>query len=71
MQPSILVMPDTFVLVEINSSILEPWASGEGLVARRPTFRTRGTSVTTSQGTALEKSSGGYGALVRGMLDDC
>ena len=70
MPPSILVMPDTFTSLGgnqfIDSKILGKWGSW-----LREDLRNELNSRYDISGFGLVgKSSGGYGALVRGMLDD-
>ena len=71
MQPSILVMPDTFTSLGgnqfIDSETMGKWGSW-----LREDLRSELDSRFNISGYGLVgKSSGGYGALVRGMLDDC
>ena len=71
MQPSILVMPDTFTSLGgnqfIDSGTMGKWGSW-----LREDLRSELNSRYQITGYGLVgKSSGGYGALVRGMLDDC
>tara|TARA_Y100000994_G_scaffold84867_1_gene70059 strand:+ start:3545 stop:4507 length:963 start_codon:yes stop_codon:yes gene_type:complete len=71
MEPSILVMPDTFTSLGgnqfIDSKIVGNW--GEWL---SKDLRQAVESRYDVSGFGLVgKSSGGYGALVRGMMDDC
>ena len=71
MPPSILVMPDTFTSMGgnqfIDSEILGDWGSGLNDDLRREI----NSRYDVSGFGLVGKSSGGYGALVRGMLDDC
>ena len=70
MKPSILVMPDTFTSLGgnqfVNSEIIGNWGSwlSQDLRSEFPTDTKSGFGL-------VGKSSGGYGALVRGMKDDC
>ena len=71
MPPSILVMPDTFTSLGgnqfIDSEIVGDWGSW-----LKDDLRNEINSRYDVSGFGLVgKSSGGYGALVRGMLDDC
>ena len=71
MRPSILVMPDTFTSLGgnqfIDSEIMGSW--GKWL---SEDLRSQISSKYDVSGFGLVgKSSGGYGALVRGMKDDC
>ena len=71
MPPSILVMPDTFTSLGgnqfIDSDIVGDWGSW-----LKEDLRNEINSRYDISGFGLVgKSSGGYGALVRGMLDDC
>ena len=71
MPPSILVMPDTFTSLGgnqfIDSKIVGDWGSW-----LRDDLRNEISSRYDVNGFGLVgKSSGGYGSLVRGMLDDC
>ena len=71
MPPSILVMPDTFTSLGgnqfIDSDIVGDWGSW-----LKEDLRNEINSRYDVSGFGLVgKSSGGYGALVRGMLDDC
>ena len=71
MPPSILVMPDTFTSLGgnqfIDSETMGKWGSW-----LREDLRSELDSRFNISGYGLVgKSSGGYGALVRGMLDDC
>ena len=71
MPPSILVMPDTFTSLGgnqfIDSETMGKWGSW-----LREDLRSELDSRYNISGYGLVgKSSGGYGALVRGMLDDC
>jgi enterochelin esterase-like enzyme len=71
MPPSILVMPDTFTSLGgnqfIDSEILGNWGTW-----LKDDLRNEINSRYDVSGFGLVgKSSGGYGALVRGMLDDC
>jgi enterochelin esterase-like enzyme len=71
MPPSILVMPDTFTSLGgnqfIDSEILGDWGTW-----LKNDLRNEISSRYEVSGFGLVgKSSGGYGALVRGMLDDC
>ena len=71
MEPSILVMPDTFTSLGgnqfIDSSIVGDWGTW-----LKTDLRNEINSRYDVSGFGLVgKSSGGYGALVRGMLDDC
>ena len=71
MKPSILVMPDTFTSLGgnqfVNSPIMGNW--GDWL---KDDLRDELNSRYEISGFGLVgKSSGGYGALVRGMKDDC
>ncbi|MGB1548851.1 MAG: alpha/beta hydrolase-fold protein [Candidatus Poseidoniaceae archaeon] len=71
MQPSILVMPDTFTSLGgnqfIDSETMGKWGSW-----LREDLRSELEARYNITGYGLVgKSSGGYGALVRGMLDDC
>ena len=71
MQPSILVMPDTFTSLGgnqfIDSGTMGKWGSW-----LREDLRSELEARYNITGYGLVgKSSGGYGALVRGMLDDC
>ena len=71
MRPSILVMPDTFTSLGgnqfIDSEIMGSW--GKWL---SEDLRSQISSKYDISGFGLVgKSSGGYGALVRGMKDDC
>ena len=71
MEPSILVMPDTFTSLGgnqfIDSSIVGDWGTW-----LKDDLRNEIKSRYDVSGFGLVgKSSGGYGALVRGMLDDC
>ena len=71
MAPTVLVMPDTFTSLGgnqfIDSEIMGHW--GEWL---RTDLREQIMQKYDVSGFGLVgKSSGGYGALVRGMLDDC
>ena len=71
MPPSILVMPDTFTSMGgnqfIDSEILGDWGSWLNDDLRREIS----SRYDVSGFGLVGKSSGGYGALVRGMLDDC
>ena len=71
MPPSILVMPDTFTSMGgnqfIDSEILGDWGSWLNDDLRREI----NSRYDVSGFGLVGKSSGGYGALVRGMLDDC
>ena len=71
MPPSILVMPDTFTSLGgnqfIDSDTMGKWGSW-----LKDDLRSELDSRYEISGYGLVgKSSGGYGALVRGMLDDC
>ena len=71
MPPSILVMPDTFTSLGgnqfIDSDTMGKWGSW-----LKDDLRSELNSRYDISGFGLVgKSSGGYGALVRGMLDDC
>ena len=71
MQPSILVMPDTFTSLGgnqfIDSETMGKWGSW-----LREDLRSELEARYNITGYGLVgKSSGGYGALVRGMLDGC
>ena len=71
MPPSILVMPDTFTSLGgnqfIDSDTMGKWGSW-----LKDDLRSELDSRYDISGYGLVgKSSGGYGALVRGMLDDC
>ena len=71
MPPSILVMPDTFTSLGgnqfIDSDTMGKWGSW-----LKADLRSELASRYDISGYGLVgKSSGGYGALVRGMLDDC
>jgi len=71
MPPSVLVMPDTFTSMGgnqfIDSEILGDWGSWLNDDLRREI----NSRYDVSGFGLVGKSSGGYGALVRGMLDDC
>jgi S-formylglutathione hydrolase FrmB len=71
MPPSILVMPDTFTSLGgnqfIDSDIVGDWGSWLNDDLRREIS----SRYDVSGFGLVGKSSGGYGALVRGMLDDC
>ena len=71
MPPSVLVMPDTFTSMGgnqfIDSEIIGDWGSWLNDDLRREI----NSRYDVSGFGLVGKSSGGYGALVRGMLDDC
>jgi len=71
MEPSILVMPDTFTSLGgnqfIDSKIVGNW--GEWL--SKDLRKVVESRYDVSGFGLVGKSSGGYGALVRGMMDDC
>ena len=71
MPPSILVMPDTFTSLGGNQFI-DSETMGKWGTWLREDLRSELNSRYNISGYGLVgKSSGGYGALVRGMLDDC
>ena len=71
MPPSILVMPDTFTSMGgnqyIDSQIMGNW----GTWLKEDLIRELNARYDISGFGLVGKSSGGYGSLVRGMLDDC
>ena len=71
MSPSILVMPDTFTSLGGNQFV-DAETMGKWGTWLREDLRSELDSRYKISGYGLVgKSSGGYGALVRGMLDDC
>jgi len=71
MGPAILVMPDTFTSLGgnqfIDSSIMGDW----GTWLSQDLCEELNTRYQINGFGLVGKSSGGYGSLVRGMLDDC
>tara|TARA_B100001094_G_scaffold233218_1_gene228116 strand:- start:2384 stop:3346 length:963 start_codon:yes stop_codon:yes gene_type:complete len=71
MEPSILVMPDTFTSLGgnqfIDSKIVGHWGKWLSKDLRKAVE----SRYDVSGFGLVGKSSGGYGALVRGMMDDC
>ncbi|MBT5184896.1 MAG: enterochelin esterase [Euryarchaeota archaeon] len=71
MEPSILVMPDTFTSLGgnqfVDSAIVGDWGTWLNTDLRNEIS----SRYDVSGFGLVGKSSGGYGALVRGMLDDC
>ena len=70
MGPAILVMPDTFTSLGGNQFIDSPVMGNWGTWLAQDLQRELSARYSISGFALVGKSSGGYGALVRGMMDD-
>ena len=70
MGPAILVMPDTFTSLGGNQFIDSPVMGNWGTWLAQDLQRELSVRYSISGFALVGKSSGGYGALVRGMMDD-